>query len=691
MATTTEDFVLDLMRHSYGQSAAVAVPGPAAGSGFLGRFPAGLDNVLDYIRSTAGHPASGPVDWFFLIGGPGNGKSRAVQQLAAALGIDLPASSAKGPTSRSFPEAWPSDTYVLQHARELVFINDASIDRRGGLTGDIGDAFRVVEAGRRLTLFANVNRGVLVDELARPGADERELGLVKFLAGFRDGPGGADENYYAHQVVQAGHATVRVHAISLDVLSLIEPAPGGSSTVTFEGGEARAARYRTIGSLHQPGRPHVRLKTAAGQLLTDLASKERWADCEAGGCPAAGQCPFRANATWLRDADLATHYLEALRGAEVTSGWRLAYRELLAEFATAFLGPIEPSWSTGTNPCDWVRDVASRPDADLGASASLAIHRTYATVFGGPPLDAAERRASEAAGVGATLSVLGSGRAPRVKLAVEAIRPSRDTGTWPAPGETDLKLAATAAVEVMAVSDGEAPSAWAAAQAALPPSAHSGVEERLDRALKAHLTGAYGEPDAPRAQEARVLMKLRLHLLLSQVGLAAGRLHKQDEILAYLGTQRLLLDGEEAPDRVVSGLANLIIGSGHVNLFSPRASTIPAQPGATQVSVQLAATVRPQLKAEGDQLVMKVMGAAGAWMPVSFDLFREALVAAEPKAGFTDIPDIQLARIERARASLVSRKATKTLNLVVTLKDGRKFRIRPYMDDEHFELVETLP
>ncbi len=682
--------MLKLLRHAYGQAAAVAVPGADGTANFLGRFPAGVDELIEYAAAGAGVPG---VDWFFLVGGPGNGKSRAVHELAARLALELPASPADRPTSRTMPDAWPQSAYRAADGREFVFINDASIERPsgadglGGLSADLRDALAAVESGRPLVLFANVNRGILVEEKADFAhlAPEPVGRLLDFLASTHNATSGSAP-YYRGSSLDLTSGPLRVHVVSLDVVSLLEPPPGGGASLVVTPEGILAQPYSTVGELHAAGGPGERGISVAGELLAGIVAEAEWAECS--GCAAAGFCPFQANAAWLRDQDLSLHFLDLLRAAEVTQGWRLTYRELLAELANAILGGVEPSWSTGETPCDWVRKAASTEG--LGPAASLALHRSYASLFGGPALTAAE--VEGLAGPRGPLAASswwfrnsGHGRSPRVNAACIALRPTCDSSPWAAASGGDLKHAATQAVEVLSVDPARSPAAWLGAQAGLAAAVHSAVEAQLDGELGAALSGL--QPSDPaEAQFATALLKLRLHLLLSQLGLALGRMNLRAEVVEYLRTQKALLDNHKPSARVRMGLQNLLVGTGRVSLLSSRASTSAPAAGASHVAVEISG-VDPTLWSDGDQLMVQLYpGDPG--MPVSFELLREMLVAPNPDAGFTDIADIQLARVERARAKLVSRQQSRNLTLEVTLEGGRRFRLNPAADQQKLRLQE---
>src|SRR5262245_55624284 len=82
-----------LLSHAYGQGGTVAVPTTSGPSPVpLGGFPPGIDDVLNRVsaRHTAWTVSEEQVDWCFLVGGPGNGKSEALRSLASRLNVTLP-------------------------------------------------------------------------------------------------------------------------------------------------------------------------------------------------------------------------------------------------------------------------------------------------------------------------------------------------------------------------------------------------------------------------------------------------------------------------------------------------------------------------------------------------------------------------------------------------------------------------
>src|SRR5262249_54910625 len=119
---------------SYGQGGTVAVPlaqGPQPPSMPRGQFPPGIGDVLAHIsgRYTSWCTTVKEVDWCFLVGGPGNGKSETLKELAGRLGVSLPGIAAGRRVPRTIPRDWPSAVHVLGSGLGIVLINDGSIPR----------------------------------------------------------------------------------------------------------------------------------------------------------------------------------------------------------------------------------------------------------------------------------------------------------------------------------------------------------------------------------------------------------------------------------------------------------------------------------------------------------------------------------------------------------------------------------
>ena len=502
MAYCTNPIIDYLLRHSYGQGGTVAVPTreaatPVASSVRVkGRLPAGVQDVLnrlvDVYAAWTPSANSVPLEWCFLVGGPGNGKSEALRELAGALQVELPLRVGGEPAPRTVPQSWPSQGAVVVPGLEIAFVNDASVprqdaygDRRtGSLFLDLRDGVRqLLRDGPAVVMFANVNRGILVEErraLDNPRTEEpptaAAAAIIQWLADPRSHQGGSrigvqatvpvtsTSPYYGQLTVKltdhgAPHDIV-VHAVFLDTLSLLEPTPGRDSrqSIDFSTLPPKSAHYEPLGGLAEG--PLSRSCTIAGDVTGQVADKAHW---EVGGCRAEGtasiceahaSCPFAQNARWLNDRQLRERFLDTLRAAELAGGRRLTYRDLLGHLGLAVIGTPERSWLTDEHPCRWVeRTVREARDGNAQSLAELASHRIYANLF--PVTDTAawpRRRAlAEPRAYRVVASTMRAVHdAPRVRAFEQAfnlIDPARDTDSWGGLRATILDM-----VEAMNVS-----------------------------------------------------------------------------------------------------------------------------------------------------------------------------------------------------------------------------------------------
>lgn len=675
--------IIDWLRErAFGGREAVAVPRGTPLGGPRGPFPAGVQDLVDFLAdSHSAAEAPGAEQWGFLVGAPGNGKSEAMRSLANRLGIAPPAA---GETA---PRTLDGETAA---GASVVLINDASIPRphvdgAGSLALDLSEALAEVGNGGRLLLFANVNRGILVEERNKARKDD-EGGVVTELlewlneAAAGNGPDDPATSYYARRRVETGGRHVVLHVLSLDALSLFEPQPAiGSSRVSLDfsmGDDPAVAPYQPVGGLHVSKRS--RQSAAASVLTKDVADPARWDGQGCGGCAASPLCPFKANAAWLGDGDLRDGFLDVMRSAEVAAGRRMTYRDLLATLATAIIGPNVEAWDSGVHPCDWAGDLAaSGTDAAIG---TLARHRIHAAMFP-PPDPPSWRRLGKGAIRGgslyhAVLADFGPARAGerpgQFALALRTLDPAASVDEW-----GGLRAATLDEAEAMHV---QQPLATLAPM--LPAAATCELDHRLDQVVLAHLQGEAEESTAGQQRSPQV-RKWRSMTLLRQVGLAGGWIADFEAVDAWLVAQEGTLSRGAAGD-LLSGLRRMLVPEGgtlYLAPFRPRTRSFETSlPARTVLISRQTSELSVELRASRDslQFFLRLSGGGqgeGLLVPVDLDLTREALVVTRSRQGFTDLPDQAIARVERVLASLIARKR-QTGQPHVTDAEGRLFRIR---------------
>ena len=734
MAFCTNPVVDYHLRHSYGQGGTVAVPtrdadsSQASAARVLGRFPAGVQDVLDRLVDVyaAWTPATNgvPLEWCFLVGGPGNGKSEALRELAGALQVDLPLRIGGEPVPRTVPSSWPGQGAVVVSGLQIAFVNDASIPRQdapgehraGSLFLDLRDGVcQLFEDGPALVMFANVNRGILVEE--QRAVDELRTGepsaeaasaIIQWLADPRSHtdasgipvqatvPVTSTSPYYGQLTAKLTDLGARydivVHAVFLDTLSLLEPTPGREGqSIDFSAFPPEAAQYEPLGGLADSRMS--RSDTIAGEVTGRVADKSRWDDgaCRAEEtasiCEAHESCPFAQNARWLHDRQLRERFLDTLRAAELAGGRRLTYRDLLGHLGLALIGTPEPSWLADEHPCRWVeRTVRAAREGNAESAAELASHRIYANIF--PVTDAAawpRRRAlAEPSAYRVVASTMRSAHdAPRVRAFEQAfnlIDPARDTDSWDGLRTTVLDM-----VEAMDVSP---PDSEIRKVDGWNEEASCEIERQLDAAVTGEIVTELGRSREALAR-ARLLRKWRAVLLLRQSGLAFGWLPHRGVIQRWLDEHQAAL-GSRASGDLRRGLNRLVFpGGDELNLapFRPRTMELgDVLPSNCVVVSLLERDIRLELVADGDTLSaeLRLTTAYGGEaevvtrLPIDLRVAREALLNVDgPSGSFTEIGEAAFGRIERARAALVSDRYLASARLLLSGTAGQAWEIVP--------------
>ena len=729
-----------LLRHSYGQGGSVAVPTRDIDTHVvstipeMGRCPAGVQDVLDrlvdsyaeWTPSTKG----GSLEWCFLVGGPGNGKSEALRMLAGALEVELPVRHGGEPVPRTVPRSWPEQGAVVVPGLEIAFVNDASVprqdsygDRRlGSLFLDLRDGIQQLFTDRPpIAIFANVNRGILVEELRALDAatiDAPPLAasaaIIRWLADPRSHqddsgipvratvPVTSTSPYYGQLFVRikehgAAHDVV-VHTVFLDTLSLLEPTPGrNGQSIDFSSFPPRPAIYEPLGGLADDLSP--RLDTVAGDMSGKIVEEQQWAAgaCRASGdallCDAYEHCPF---AHWLQQRRLRERFLNTLRAAELAGGRRLTYRDLLGHLGLALIGTPENSWLTDEHPCRWVeRTVRDAREGNAQSVAELASHRIYANLF--PITDPAawpkRRPLSDPRAYRVVASTMRANHdAARVRAFDQAfnfIDPARDTDSWGGLRATILDM-----VEAMEVSP---PATEISTLDGWDDAAKCKIEEQLDAVIPGEIVSEIGQ-GREAIGRALLLRKWRAVLLLRQAGLALGWLPFRGVMKSWLNEHQAALAGRPSGALRI-GLSNLVLpGQDELNIapFRPRTIDLGSTLPSNCVVVSLPERdIRLELVADGDTLSAELrmttrQGAAPeaiARLPIDLRVAREALLNVDgPSGSFTEIGEAAFARIERARAALVSKRYLNSARVLLSGAAGRAWEIVPRTGPTRFRV-----
>lgn len=713
-----------LLGRQFAQSGGVAVPGETVTTHqapALGDFPAAVSEALDAVfthLTAAGGSSDIDAHWCFLLGGPGNGKSEAMRVLLGRLGLAVPIDPEfPERVPRTIPPSWPAEPLTIGDAKALVLINDASIPRHDApdpmcsLLEDIGDAVSISTASqpRPLTLIANINRGVLVREVNAASRTEQAselkkqaLHLLKWLASggghhmeVDQDLGEASAYYRSRDQLWSGDTDfrVRVHAVYLDALSLLEPRP----PLDIRDGHLEPTPYRPLGGFAHDQERSRSEKTPVGRLLADIVDPKRWeqGDCrnQTGElCPAADHCPFLANAAWLAERSLRDNFLDLLRAGEISTGHRLTYREVLAGIARSVLGPARLPWySLGLStalqhPCDWVRTTLAGLDQPERARAEaigrLLSHRIYVSLF--PRLVATKNGSSSPPAV-ADAPFYSTIRAEALDrddafldlLGTSRLDPAADLETW-----DGLRRRALDAVQ----SAGERPPSedsdlWSS----LPAEVANKLDNSIDELLLPDIASQEKGGKSTNKKRAALLRKWRSQLLLRQLGLAHGWFPHRKTVSLWLDAQRRATLGGTADVALERGLRQLVFpkrGNTNQVTFSPYRPRTYALDELTPSDVFItthADDFSVRVRSAGDHLLaeLAIAGDPIGLLVVDLSVAREANIRVDgSQHSFTEVDDSAFSKIERARAMLVASLSRRPGGILVSNKTGDVFELR---------------
>lgn len=290
-------------------------------------------SLLIRLKAWAAHISSGvggTPEAIFLVGGPGNGKTEAVEftisELDASmqlhggllneLGNLFSGGGSPGRLVRTKLTQFPAQATVSS----ISIVQDGSEADRGDPTTPAehlcNDIRSLLEQGERRAYVACINRGVLDDALIlateREEPEVREL-VKKIVQSASLGSSGIKcwplEGY------------PRVAVWPMDVESLVEEAEGVAS--------------------------------AARQILGVATDASHWPDF--GACSAGEYCPFCTNRKLLSGEPHSSSLVRVLRWFELSSGKRWNFRDLFSLTAFVLAGTTESQSKVAYQPCEWAK------------------------------------------------------------------------------------------------------------------------------------------------------------------------------------------------------------------------------------------------------------------------------------------------------------------------------------------------
>ena len=332
--------------------------------------------AADLVNGTPGTPR-----WIFLIGGPGNGKSEAVEAFVREL--DELAGTAKelvGLVTQKFkPDpVTPRRIEVLGselkesafqgNLRRLIIVQDASAvdepdqNAEDALLEDLEDLITDPH-GQEIVYLCCANRGLVAR--ARSAVQEKE--------GFRD----LNRSNIPQILTQLLTAT----GLGPDALAVDRP-----KCWPLECDSRFAAWPLDLDSIVLTG---TELSPFA-QMLSTAADEQNWkGDESCGDCSSNSLCPFYINAQMLRDEETLRTLLVLLRHGEMATGQRWNFRDAFSLCAELVVGQRDDFRGCGDpkSPCSWVHErvdeilFGSQEPLKLTAAWDLTLHLYSQSLF----------------------------------------------------------------------------------------------------------------------------------------------------------------------------------------------------------------------------------------------------------------------------------------------------------------------
>jgi len=308
------------------------------------------------------------LSWYFLIGGPGNGKSEAVGAFVRRINA-LAAQAGRPPVfNPAHGQHGGSIAYDFQGQLpkgEVWLLQDVSVPKSHG--SDPADdllASLELSAEGGLHLLICANRGMLLRATRQARRQAGKEWLVKLLEAID-----AASREDAQAASARWPSTCDTRTVDLRVWPL------DHESVLFGQGN---------------GNPWAEPKNSLLDAIIQGAVKDtHWESQGCNACQAKDLCPIFQDVQWLRDSQRRTAMLQLLRHAEVWSGQRIVLREALGLVSLVLVGCPSDFVQAGTevHPCDWVQQrLAGTPAKPTNDQALLELvsHRIYQDLFSRP-------------------------------------------------------------------------------------------------------------------------------------------------------------------------------------------------------------------------------------------------------------------------------------------------------------------
>lgn len=596
---------------------------------------AGVDIAIEWFdwAKTQGRQAL-----FFLVGGPGGGKSHVSAHLVSSLREINPKKT--GLARR---------THLYEFGgHDLLLVNDATISERGAEASSLGLEIQQCLATKR-SLVACVNRGILIEELAgQIGADTNAAALLNWISnGTQRDQESCIQTLAQSDYIKFGAITkssgeiVEICVSYVDACSLFEKSPKpkiypeNSSASRFELPEYRISKFakrRGLEPSEMPGADLI-VKAIDAILQDDKQFPENIL-----------HNPVAANLQNLSQKALVNSLSTLMRAAEISTGQRFTYREIWGAIARCVIGDL----SVTTNSSNLQAELFSlQPEGENVRDNFIALQRLA---------DLRYHQAIFAATGGLTVGAqFQTNPVTKLMAAVDPIRDSQpgyfaadDEGSgWVTPLLDAFSSSFLAGSPlnsiILEVRDN-------------PDDLFISATTDFDFSLDAAFTKLIADPnlrDLERNNAVRWYATYLSRLYAVANGISAFR--EQIATWVQIWTTAPIMP-RELDQQFLSMLRPRRAGSeddsSYIPLFDSRTISITSRIAAPKLAARLS-DLKTSTRRAGDSIILGLseQGIEVSEILLDFSLLRDALVCTADDVGVSDVSSVNAPRLERLRAA----------------------------------------
>jgi hypothetical protein len=654
-----------------------------AGGSELAYAPTKNLRVLPADASTIGG-SSAAVDWFrnsmehsnnamlFLVGAPGNGKSYLLKKITDGL----------NPIGDHSKDRRRFDFQVPEKPG-LIVVNDASApsesgESNGQLISDINDA---MTTGR--FLHANVNRGVLYQELRSDIGDTPISELLQWLS---DTSKGQNKNWKFLTIqkldknsnlrcgrlsidFEGSKIVIPIVIVLMDFYSIFERQPKHENQTSGDWigfpGITRGEIYRIQlpRSESRSSREHW-AETPAGQLLEKVVTQGNLLMGE-NNDPLNSIC---SNLTALQQDKIFCGVLSSLRNCELITSQHISFRELWTAIATMIIGSgesrqsIEKAADLRLKPFEWMNKsmalaTDSKPEDRIKLLIQISATRLGQSLYGAAQ-SPFEKRIDF--GFSPLLSITRPAD-PVLDACPTPLTRSQQFG-WVSP-VIDAMRAQIGDRSIIDTLKENARSAQIDFE-------YSSFDKAIDDEILHLLASDYQDEPLISKSDLEIVLMWYGDYLTRLFAISLGVTAFDNELHDWVSVWVKALNDQPMPQRTSKALMNILLPKFRksnqsegdqrlVSYLTSRTESITAKSSKPRLAIEITNSPNMRPDAIGDELLVHIRDEIGNVL-LSFDLdfvlLREAMAFLDWPQAYTDNSISVIPKIERMRASLISKR-----------------------------------